>query len=101
MPNKNKIEITESNLRNIFKADFPDFEKNILENVYCANCSSSYGSVITDFRIFLNDLNDVILEGFCKNCDHPVARYVETGEVEKYLEPIKKIKKILEELTLS
>ena len=95
MSTRSKIEITESNLRGILGDDFSDFEKNIINNVYCGNCNPPYDSTIINYRIFVNDLNDIILEGFCKKCKHPVARYVETGEVAKYQERIAKIKKIL------
>lgn len=95
MYKKIKIEISKSNLISIFGEDFDDFEKNIINHVYCANCNLSYNSTIVNYSIFLNDLDDVFLEGFCKKCDHPVNRYVETGEVAKYQKRIAKVKKIL------
>ena len=95
MSAKNKVEITESDLKIILGNDFSDFEKNIISNVYCGNCNSQYNSTITNYCIFLNDLNDIILEGFCKKCNHPVSRYVETGEVARYQGRIAKIKKLL------
>lgn len=33
-----------------------------------------------DYDIYVNDLGDIILQGFCKNCRHPVGRYIESGE---------------------
>ena len=95
MYQKIKIEISKSNLTSILGKDFDDFEKNIINHVYCVNCNSSYNSTIVNYSIFLNDLDDVLLEGFCKKCNHPVNRYVETGEVAKYQKKIAKVKKIL------
>jgi predicted metal-binding protein len=95
MSAKNKVEITESDLKSILGNDFLDFEKKVISNVYCGNCDSPYSSTTINYHIFLNDLNDIILEGFCKKCGHPVSRYVEAGEVTKYQERIAKIKKLL------
>ena len=95
METKIKIEISKSNLASILGEDFDGFEKNIINHVYCVSCKSSYNSTIVNYRVFLNDLNDVILEGFCKKCNHPVNRYVETGEVAKYQKRISEIKKLL------
>lgn len=95
MYKKIKIEISKSNLISILDEDFDAFEKNIINHVYCASCDSSYNSTIVNYSIFLNDLDDVLLEGFCEKCNHPVNRYVETGEVAKYQKKIAKVKKIL------
>src|SRR3990167_4759513 len=95
MKRKIRLEISKSNLISILGKDFDDFEKNIINHVYCTHCASSYNSTITNYSVFLNDLDDVILEGFCKKCNHPVNRYVETGEVAKYQKKISKVKKIL------
>ena len=95
MYQKIKIEISKSNLTSILGKDFDDFEKNIINHVYCVNCNSSYNSTIVNYNIFLNDLDDVLLEGYCKKCNHSVNRYVETGEVAKYQKKIVKVKKIL------
>ncbi len=97
MYQKIKVEISKSNLLSILGEDFDEFEKNIINHVYCASCNSSYNSTIKNYSIFLNDLDDVLLEGFCKKCNHPVNRYVETGEVAKYQTRISKVKKILKD----
>jgi len=95
MATKSRIEISKSNLTSILGEDLDDFEKNIINHVYCGNCNSSYNSTIVNYSIFLNDLDDVILEGFCKKCNNPVNRCVETGEVAKYQKRISEIKKLL------
>ena len=93
MSAKIRLEISKSNLISIHDKDFDDFEKNIINHVYCINCASSYNSTITNHRVFLNDYDDVILEGFCKKCNHPVNRYVETGEVAKNRKRTRKLKR--------
>lgn len=50
----------------------------ILENSYCSTCKKT--STITNYKSYLNKLNDIILRGFCLNCGGPVNRYIETGE---------------------
>ncbi|MDQ0965933.1 DNA polymerase II large subunit [Flavobacterium sp. W4I14] len=37
-------------------------------------------STITNYKPYLNKLNDIILKGFCLKCGGPVNRYIETGE---------------------
>jgi len=92
---QDKIEITEAKLKNILGGDWGEFRERIFNSVYCSNCDSNYDSTIINYRIFLNDLNDIILEGFCKKCMHRVARYCETGEVPGYMERITELKKAL------
>lgn len=48
-----------------------------LDSVFCAHCSGM--TTIVDFRIFLDDNHDVIFDGACIRCKHPVSRYIETG----------------------
>lgn len=50
----------------------------ILESCYCTGCSDM--STITNYKPYLNKLNDIILKGFCLKCGGPVNRYIETGE---------------------
>lgn len=92
MQKKNEPEITEEDFKLILGDDLSFFEEKIVPNCLCHNCKSGYNSTITNYTIYLNDLNDVILKGFCKKCGHQVNRYMETGEVAKYQENIEKIK---------
>lgn len=63
--------------------------EKIIPNCLCHTC----GKVVTivDFKIVVNDLNDVILKGKCAVCGDAVNRYTETGEDEECLGRIKKI----------
>jgi len=88
---EDKFEISEARLKDIIGDDWVEFKRRIFNNVYCSDCDSNYNSTIVNYRIFINDLNDIILEGFCKKCTHRVARYVETGENQRYVQKISKI----------
>lgn len=92
MSNKSQIKITKEDLISIYGKDYHFFEEKIIPNCYCGKCKTPYQSTIINYEIFLNDLNDIILEGFCAKCGNPVNRYLETGEVEKYQKMIEKIK---------
>jgi len=92
---KNKVEISETNLQVILGADYEKFRKTILKNVHCKNCNTPYSSTITSYSIFINDLEDIVLEGLCAKCQSPVNRYVEAGEVREYRDKIATIKKII------
>lgn len=93
MRNKDEIEIQQEDLEFIYGNGYELFKQKIIPNCFCANCKSSYNSTIINYKIFLNDLNDIILKGYCEKCGNPIIRYIETGEVEKYQEKIEKIKK--------
>lgn len=88
---EDKIEISEARLKGIFGDEWVRSEEKILNNVYCSHCKSNYNSTIVNYKIFINDLNDVIFEGFCKKCGHGVARYAETGENPRHTKRITEV----------
>ncbi len=90
---KKEIKITNEDLKFILDGDSALFEEKIIPNCYCYNCKGPYDATITNYEIYLNDLNDIILRGFCENCGNPVNRYMETGEVDKYQKTIIKIRR--------
>lgn len=61
------------------EADFFEIAEN---SVFCHDCfSKTHKSVsVVNYDIFVNDLGDIILQGFCKNCGHRIGRYIESGE---------------------
>lgn len=85
---QNNIEIPLRDLKVIIGDEWGIFEDKIIGNCYCGRCDSNYDSTIVNFTITLNDINDIVLKGFCKKCGSSIGRYVETGEVEKHIEPI-------------
>jgi hypothetical protein len=88
-----KIKISEKNLKTIYGENYADFKNKIISGCWCANCKVTS---IVNYQVYLNELDDVILEGFCTECNHRVNRYVETGENPKYVERIRKIKNKLD-----
>ena len=70
------------------------FLSNCIENCFCRNCNPSL-TTITNYRFFLNELEDIILKGECIKCSSPVARYIETGENKESAEIAKHIREIV------
>ena len=92
MASELEVRISEDQLRFIYGDEYDFFVNKILPNCYCGQCADSgYHSTITNYEAFLNDLNDVILQGFCGKCGSKIGRYLEMGEVEEYLSRIEKI----------
>jgi len=91
---KRRIKINEEELKFIHGSDYDFLQNKILHNCNCDNCESEpYTSQIVDYKITLNRINDIELRGFCAKCKSPIVRYVETGEVKKYLPRINKVRK--------
>ncbi|MFA7327713.1 MAG: hypothetical protein WC121_13685 [Candidatus Kapaibacterium sp.] len=72
-----EIGIEEIEFRMIMGNSMVHLDK-LLENIFCT-CDSNNNRLI-NYRIYLNDLNDVVLKGSCSACQSPAARYIETGE---------------------
>lgn len=92
--NKKKIKIAEEDLKFIYGDNYEFFQSRILPNCFCGKCirDGKHTVRIVNYEIFINDLNDIILQGFCADCGGKVGRYLETGEVKEYVLRIKKIK---------
>lgn len=76
------ISITMDDLQFIMGSSYIHFDK-IIKNTFCSSCGEKTGNhitEITDYKIFLNNLNDIVLKGKCKKCNNPVGRYITTGE---------------------
>ncbi len=63
----------------IFTNNLADFNY-ITSRCFCSQCRNKYDSTIVNYTISLNNLNDIELKGFCKNCNNAMGRYIETGE---------------------
>ena len=92
---KKPIKSTEEDLKFIHSADYEIFQNKILPNCFCYPCTKNGKSTvrIVNYEIFLNDLNDVELQGFCAECGGRVGRYSETGEVKEYVPRVLRIKR--------
>ena len=64
----------------------------IIENIFC-QCKSPNKKLI-DYKIYLVDLNDIVLRGMCSGCNTIAARYIETGEGKTNLEVAERIRKM-------
>jgi len=91
---KNPIKITEEDLKFIHGNDYDLFREKILPNCFCYPCIKKGKNMvrIVNYEIFINDLNDVELQGFCAECGGRVGRYSETGEVKEYVPRVKKVR---------
>lgn len=89
MKNKKEKEITKDQLMVILGEDWENYQQ-ILKSCCCSKCDKGYSSTIVDYKIFVNNLNDIILRGKCAKCGNPMNRYTETGENFEYVERIKK-----------
>ena len=83
MKPKAKKEIATSQIKQIFQDDYPLFKK-IEKNVFCGYCSGDHITTIVNYRAFILNNFDLLLQGKCKKCGHNVGRVLEAGEVEKY-----------------
>ena len=52
----------------------------ILKGTYCNTCQIRHTCRITDYVIYLDDSNDIIIDGCCENCASSIHRCIETGE---------------------
>ncbi len=58
-----------------------NLEANLnIDQCYCGQCQDGYCSSIINYSISLNNLLDIQLKGVCAKCNHPVGKYIETGE---------------------
>ena len=63
-----------------------------INNFFC-NCGVENRKLI-DVKVYLNDINDIILRGKCSGCNTIAARYIETGENPDSAEAGKRIRKM-------
>jgi len=63
--------------------------KQVLEkNIYCSKCEKQHQAAMGIKTIEINSLNDILFSGVCRNCGNKVARYLETGENQVFVERI-------------
>ena len=99
LPDKGQIRIKQRDLKTILSEDFHLFETETLPNCWCYKCNVKKGkSKIVNFLVFLNDVNDVVLRGFCAVCGSRIDRYLEIGGVEEYEKAINKVRRDLKKL---
>lgn len=96
------ISITIEDVSFIFNDNLDEFYF-ITQNCFCVQCKKNYQSTIANYKIVLNNLFDIVLEGTCLECSHSMKRYIETGENPKTAanaESVWKTHKTLKELKI-
>ena len=88
---KKEFPLTLPQLKTVWAEDWDFLVDKILHNCLCHTCKTQ--TTIVEFKIVVNDLNDIILKGHCATCGDTVNRYTETGENEDYVRRIKEILK--------
>ena len=68
-------------------------DREIFINNFFYDCKSSNRQLV-DYKVYLNDINDIILKGACSGCYTIAARYIETGENTKSVDAADRIRKM-------
>lgn len=84
-------EITRFEMMRVFDGD-EEWVGTLEESIFCM-CPAPVKRLIA-YKVFVNDLNDLVMRGLCSACNTIAARYVETGEEP---EKVKRIRAVLRE----
>lgn len=79
MSNDNFIRIDEEDVAFIMGKCYRYFQA-IINGAYCNTCKTAHHSRITNYVIYLDACNDIIIDGSCDKCASSVHRCIETGE---------------------
>ncbi len=75
-----KIEINQFQLARLLNEQRKQFfDEVIATSVFCVQCGDTCTKGITINKIFLTDLNDILIQGTCNLCKGKVARMFEFG----------------------
>lgn len=66
------------------------------QNVYCGNCGGACKQGVEIKDIFLDSLNDIRIDGTCKECKGKVARILEFGENKKFYQNAMNFRKLID-----
>lgn len=89
-----EVEIGPLQLQLMFGQSWKD-DINIAVNSMFCDCGAQNRKLI-NYKSYLNNLNDVVLKGWCSSCKTNAARYIETGErngIEKIANKIRTLNK--------
>jgi hypothetical protein len=87
----NDIELNQWEFQ-LIMGDSWEYLEMFLNNIFC-DCDAPNKKLI-DYKVYLNDLNDIILKGKCSGCKTIAARYIETGESKKNTDVAVRIRKM-------
>lgn len=65
------VEITQKELHEIVGEKWKDYEK-LLDNCYCGCDRDNHITTIVEYKVFVNDMYDIVLRGHCKKCGWPL-----------------------------
>lgn len=85
-----ETEISRFELMRVFDGD-EAWVRTLEESIFCM-CPAPVKRLI-QYRVFVNDLHDLVMRGLCSGCNTIAARYVETGEDPEKVERIKTVLK--------
>jgi hypothetical protein len=80
----------------IAEEDFIQIKRVLEKNLYCSQCEMQHNAGMEVMLIQINDLNDILFSGICKNCGNILLRTIETGENPINVQRIKLLRKKLE-----
>lgn len=85
-----ETEISRFELVRVFDGD-EVWVRTLEESIFCM-CPAPVKRLI-QYKVFVNDLNDLVMRGLCSGCNIIAARYVETGEDPEKVERIKAVQR--------
>lgn len=91
---KDEIEIGPLQLQLMFGASWKEDIDLYIHSIFC-DCGDENRHLI-NYKSYINNLNDVILNGWCSSCKTIASRYIETGErkgIEKIANRIRRLNK--------
>lgn len=83
-----EVEITRFELDRIY-ADKPGWVEILETSIFCT-CPVPAKRLVA-YKVYVNDLLDVVLRGSCSACGHLAVRYAETGEVPELTARVKAV----------
>jgi len=89
-----EVELGPLQLQLMFGPTWKEDIEFAVNTIFC-DCDSDQSKLI-NYKSYLNDINDIILRGWCSSCKTIVARYIETGErkgIGKIADKIRKLNK--------
>jgi hypothetical protein len=91
---KKEIKITEEDVKTIYGKEYELFQSKFLPNCFCGKCAKNGKPAvrIENFTTFLNDMDDIVLKGFCAECGGKIGRYIELSTVYRFYKGIEKVK---------
>jgi hypothetical protein len=79
-----EIPISEEDLKFIIEDEFQQIVDLAKYYSFCSSCDGKNKIEMVDYKLMLNDLDDIVFQGKCKTCSGRMTRYIETGEQARF-----------------